>query len=121
MIGIARDREVSTPPFDPPLPDSPTQAPPGSPEKIAVLAARYAAGVALWHPDDAAGPPPRQRPPGTRGAFTAGNWPAVRAILLRALRHRRPALVAAARLGCSGTHARRLLQRLRAELPAAAC
>lgn len=30
----------------------PTQAPPGSAEKIAVLRARLAAGLELWHPDD---------------------------------------------------------------------
>ena len=31
----------------------PTQAKPGSPEKIAVLAERVRQGVALWHADDA--------------------------------------------------------------------
>jgi hypothetical protein len=31
----------------------PTSAPPGSPEKIFVLAARAASGQELWHPDDA--------------------------------------------------------------------
>jgi hypothetical protein len=30
----------------------PTTAPPGSKLKAAVLAARYAAGAPLWHPDD---------------------------------------------------------------------
>jgi len=34
-----------------PLP-SPTAAPPGSPEKVAVLEARAARGQALWHPAD---------------------------------------------------------------------
>lgn len=32
---------------------SPTTAAPGTPEKLAVMAARYAAGQALFHPDDA--------------------------------------------------------------------
>jgi hypothetical protein len=35
------------------MPDSPTSAPPGSPEKVAVLEARAARGEILWHPDDA--------------------------------------------------------------------
>ena len=35
-----------------PLPE-PTDARPGSPEKLAVLARRAAAGKELWHPDDA--------------------------------------------------------------------
>ncbi len=39
--------------FAPPGPVFPTQAKPGSPEKIAVLAERVRQGVALWHPDDA--------------------------------------------------------------------
>lgn len=34
-------------------PAAPTAAPPGSPEKMAVLAARAALGVSLWHPLDA--------------------------------------------------------------------
>jgi hypothetical protein len=42
------------------LPPLPTDATPGSPAKIAVLEARAAAGVALWHPLD-------WRPPRTRG------------------------------------------------------
>ncbi|MSU76660.1 MAG: hypothetical protein EXS16_01055 [Gemmataceae bacterium] len=44
--------------FAPPTPTFPTQARPGSPEKIAVLAERVRQGVALWHPEDAtlAGP-----------------------------------------------------------------
>lgn len=36
-----------------PLPPRPTGAEPGSPEKVAVLIARAAAGQALWHPGDA--------------------------------------------------------------------
>ena len=39
-------------PTDLPLPE-PTTAGPGSPEKMAVLEARAAAGQRLWHPDDA--------------------------------------------------------------------
>lgn len=35
-----------------PLPESPTDARPGSEAKIAVLAARAAAGRRLWHPRD---------------------------------------------------------------------
>lgn len=35
-----------------PSPSEPTTAPPGSPEKLAVLSARFAAQVGLWHPDD---------------------------------------------------------------------
>lgn len=38
--------------FEPPPPDEPTFLIPGSPEKIELLAARYAAGVQLWHDDD---------------------------------------------------------------------
>ena len=38
---------------DPPPPGTPTQAPPGSAEKVAVLAARLEAGAGLWHPLDA--------------------------------------------------------------------
>lgn len=34
------------------LPDQPTRAQPGSPEKIEILEARAAADVALFHPDD---------------------------------------------------------------------
>lgn len=34
------------------LPDFPTTAMPGSPEKIAILQQRAELGVALWHPDD---------------------------------------------------------------------
>jgi len=33
-------------------PRSPTTAKPGSPEKVATLAARYAAGLPLWHNAD---------------------------------------------------------------------
>lgn len=33
-------------------PDSPTGAKPGSEEKVLMLAARYAAGLPLWHSDD---------------------------------------------------------------------
>ena len=36
-----------------PLPDAPTTARPGTADKVAVLAARAAAGVSLWHPGDA--------------------------------------------------------------------
>lgn len=43
-------------PYEPPPPRRPaalpTSAEPGSPEKVAVLAARYAAGQELWHPLD---------------------------------------------------------------------
>jgi hypothetical protein len=39
-----------------PLPDHPTTALPGSPEKIAVLEQRAALGVALWHPLDSRRP-----------------------------------------------------------------
>jgi hypothetical protein len=35
------------------LPPFPTDALPGTPEKIAVLAWRASEGLALWHPDDA--------------------------------------------------------------------
>jgi hypothetical protein len=35
-----------------PLPPTPTAAPPGSQEKVAVLEARAAAGYTLWHPAD---------------------------------------------------------------------
>lgn len=44
--------------FTPPPPTFPTQARPGSPEKIAVLSERVRSRVSLWHPEDAtlAGP-----------------------------------------------------------------
>jgi hypothetical protein len=35
------------------LPSVPTDASPGSPEKVAILEARARQGVALWHPQDA--------------------------------------------------------------------
>ena len=38
------------------LPPSPTNALPGSPEKVRVLAERVRLGVALWHPLDARSP-----------------------------------------------------------------
>jgi hypothetical protein len=37
----------------PRLPDQPTDALPGSPEKVAVLEERARLGVSLWHPLDA--------------------------------------------------------------------
>jgi hypothetical protein len=37
-----------------PLADRPTAAPPGSPEKVLVMAARARAGRAVFHPGDAA-------------------------------------------------------------------
>lgn len=40
---------------DRPPPPEPTDWPPGSAGKVEVLAARVAAGVGLWHPDDAKG------------------------------------------------------------------
>lgn len=33
-------------------PSSPTEAKPGSEEKVCMLAARYAAGLPLWHNED---------------------------------------------------------------------
>lgn len=33
----------------------PTEAPPGSPEKVAILAERLRRGLPLWHPADANG------------------------------------------------------------------
>jgi hypothetical protein len=41
---------------EPPLPDEPTQAPPGSPEKVEEMRRRVANGRALRHPLDSAGP-----------------------------------------------------------------
>ena len=38
-----------------PPPAEPTDAAPGTPEKVAVLAARAARGESLWHPSDAGG------------------------------------------------------------------
>lgn len=38
---------------DRPPPPGPTDCPPGSAGKVEVLAARVAAGVGLWHPNDA--------------------------------------------------------------------
>jgi hypothetical protein len=37
---------------EPPLPTVPTEALPGSPEKVAVLEERVKLGLALWHPAD---------------------------------------------------------------------
>jgi hypothetical protein len=42
-----------------PLPDHPTDARPGSEEKIFVMAERTAAGRSCFHPKDAAGHPPK--------------------------------------------------------------
>jgi hypothetical protein len=36
----------------PPVPPEPTDALPGTPEKVAVLEERARLGLALWHPDD---------------------------------------------------------------------
>ncbi len=36
-----------------PMPTRPTAAPPGSPEKVAVLEERARLNQSLWHPDDA--------------------------------------------------------------------
>ena len=36
-----------------PTPESPTKHSPGTPEKIAILAERFARGESLWHPEDA--------------------------------------------------------------------
>jgi hypothetical protein len=38
----------------PAIPSAPTSAPPGSPEKVAVLMQRARLKQALWHPQDAA-------------------------------------------------------------------
>src|SRR5205085_9778990 len=35
------------------LPSQPTEAQPGTPQKVAVLEERARLGLALWHPDDA--------------------------------------------------------------------
>jgi len=40
---------------DRPPPPEPTDCPPGSAGKVDAMAARVAAGVGLWHPDDARG------------------------------------------------------------------
>lgn len=40
-------------------PAEPTQAKPGSQDKVAMLAARYAAGLPLWHSDDCTDHGPR--------------------------------------------------------------
>jgi len=40
---------------DRPTPPEPTWHRPGTAGKIETMAARYAAGVGLWHPDDAKG------------------------------------------------------------------
>ncbi len=114
MTALARPggRCAQTP--DPPPPAVPTEAPPGSPEKIAILAERLAAGVALWHPCDSDAPPPHRRCPTDRLARALGS-PTVRSILMDALRGRQAPAVVACRLGCSETHARRLLKQARAE------
>jgi hypothetical protein len=39
-----------------PIPVRPTTAPPGSPEKVAILAERARLKQSLWHPDDARDP-----------------------------------------------------------------
>jgi hypothetical protein len=50
-----RKRRTATAAMDPETARGPTHHPPGSPGKIAVLAARWAAGLPLFHPGDAAG------------------------------------------------------------------
>lgn len=57
-------------------PDTPTDHPPGSPGKLAVLADRAARGEDLFHPDDAEGPAPLSRSSrGHAGEATAGlSW-----------------------------------------------
>ena len=47
------DRNV----VNPPLPEQPTAAPPGSPEKVEGLAERASLWQKLWHPKDAAADP----------------------------------------------------------------
>jgi hypothetical protein len=42
-------------------PSAPTVAPPGSPEKVAVLCERARAGVSLWHSQDSTDRPKRRR------------------------------------------------------------
>lgn len=44
------------------VPESPTEAKPGSEEKVVMLAARYAAGLPLWHTEDCVdhGPEPTE-------------------------------------------------------------
>lgn len=51
----ARHRRGAAPDFygRAPLPESPTDAAPGSPEKVAVMAERASRGRALFHPRDA--------------------------------------------------------------------
>jgi hypothetical protein len=68
---------------EPALPDAPTQALPGTPEKIAVLAERVRRKQALWHPDDATGLPAsvaddRDDRPGQPGRVTETTKPAGR-------------------------------------------
>ncbi len=98
---------------DPPPAPAPTDHPPGSPEKVEVLAERFAAGVALWHPHDGAEQFRRRRGDGPIARKV--QEPAVRKILLDALANRPPLRVLARQLGCSEDHAYRLLARVRAE------
>ena len=53
-------------------PARPTEAKPGSEDKVLVLAARYAAGLPLWHGDDCYDHAP-DRFSGMLAAFGAGN------------------------------------------------
>lgn len=51
LVGACRLRgEVAE---GPPAPALPTAARPGTTEKVGVMATRHAAGVRLWHPEDA--------------------------------------------------------------------
>ena len=49
------DRDEDTDYADRPPPPEPTDCPPGSVGKVDAMAARVAAGVGLWHPNDAMG------------------------------------------------------------------
>ncbi len=109
-------RDAGPGPRDLPPPDARTGYPPGSPGKVAVMAARHADGVSLWHPDDVTGPA-ILRPAGDRPGI-AFTDPAVRAVLRAALRDGTPPPAVAARLRCSTPYARALLDRMRAGLSA---
>ena len=50
----------------------PTEAAPGTPEKVAVLRQRYERGLALWHPDDG-WPTPGVRPRGWHTRRSPGH------------------------------------------------
>ena len=85
--------------IDPSLPPTPTDAPPGSPRKLAILEERARQGNQLFHPGDA--------PPAPRDRTNAEQ------LLRQALAERWTLREVAEALGCSRSFAHARLKRLR--------